>query len=140
MSETSAEAPATDAPGDKVYICPACGTRYDQPTECANAHPPTETVEYDRATVEAADSGDESAIASVNETAAQAAGTSAGAVQSETAVGDPAPPEPMPAAPAAPAPPAKPAPADIPAEQTPHGQAFAKLEAAVAELKTALGI
>lgn len=105
-----AEEPATDPPGDKIYICPACGTRYDEPTTCANGHPATETIEYDRATVEAADGGDAEAVQKIAETSSAAAGPSAGAVQSEAAV---APPEPVPAAePSAPA-----APAAVPAAE-----------------------
>lgn len=87
--EKTVEAPATDPPGDKIYICPACGTRYDEPTTCSNGHEPTETVEYDRATVEAADAGDADAIASVNEQAVAAGNTTAGVpTQSREAVPD----------------------------------------------------
>lgn len=77
------EAPATDAPGAKIYVCPACGTRYDEPTECTNGHAAAQTVEYDRATFEKAAAGDADAIASVNETATAAAGNVAGVVPTE---------------------------------------------------------
>lgn len=93
-AETPADAapaePATGAPGGKVFICPACGTRYDEATVCSNGHEPTETVEYDRATVAAAEAGDEAAIAAVNETAAKSVGTSAG-VPTASAEAAPAP-------------------------------------------------
>lgn len=102
MSEIPAEAPATDAPGEKVYICPACGTRYDAPTMCANGHAPTATVEYDRATIAAADAGDAQAIAAVNETAL-AAGNTAGVVPAEATPAAPEVPAPV-AAEAVPAP------------------------------------
>lgn len=76
MSDTATE--PSDAPA-KVYICPACGKRYDEPTTCSDSHPPTECVEYDRATVEAADGGDAAAIESVAQTEAEAVGGGAGA-------------------------------------------------------------
>ncbi len=38
---------------DKIYVCDQCGATFDQPTSCANGHAPAETVEYDRATIEA---------------------------------------------------------------------------------------
>jgi hypothetical protein len=120
MSETSAEAPATDPPGEKVYICPACGTRYDEPTTCANGHPPAETVEYDRATVAAAESGDEDAQAAIAEQATEQAGTSAGAVAGEATTAAPVgPDDPGPAA----APPADDPAGDAPSSGTPPGGA-----------------
>lgn len=153
--ETSADEHA-ETPG-AIYICPACGARYDEPTTCTNGHAAAETVEYDRATVEKADAGDADALASVNETAATAAGNMAGAVVSEATppvvAVDPAAAAPVanPAAAAAPA--AAPAPAthttavpdgiaagDVAAASTAHGTAFANVENALAELKHALGL
>ena len=45
-------------PAGKVWICPACGNRYDAPTVCTNQHEPIAADEYDlapgaEATVEA---------------------------------------------------------------------------------------
>jgi hypothetical protein len=59
-AETPAEAPATDPPGATIYVCPACGTRYDEPTECTNGHQATETVPYVRSEVEAFDAASSS--------------------------------------------------------------------------------
>lgn len=151
------EAPATDAPGAKIYVCPACGTRYDEPTTCSvNGHAPTATVEYDRATFEAAVAGDADAIASVNETATAAAGNTAGVVAAEATPAAPALPDPQPAtpvgptdtavdpaAPAAPAAPATPAaPPAAPAAPELGGVAHAlgQLEAAISAARNSLGL
>lgn len=137
-AEVPGEAPATDAPGDKIFVCPACGTRYDEPTECANGHAPTATVEYDRATFEAAAAGDAEAIASVSETAAAAAGNTAGVVATEATppavAADPAAVEPAPAVDPTPA-----APAPAP-ELGGVAHALSQLEAAIAGARNALGI
>lgn len=156
-ADVSGELPATDAPGATISICPACGTRYDEPTECANGHAPTATVEYDRETVSKADAGDADAIASVGETAATAAGNLAGVVPTEatppavapdpavaaaSAAGvDPAAPAAAvtPAAPAAPAAAAAPAAPAAP-ELGGVAHALAQLEAAIAGARNTLGI
>lgn len=96
-ADVPGELPATDAPGAKIHICPACGNRYDEPTFCTNGHDPTQTVEYDRETVEKADAGDADAISSVNETAL-AAGNMAGAKVTEATPAV----DPLPQAPATP--------------------------------------
>jgi len=36
-------------PAGKVWICPACGSRYDEPTVCTNQHPAEAALEYDLA-------------------------------------------------------------------------------------------
>ena len=137
-AEVPGEAPATDAPGDKIFVCPACGTRFDEPTECANGHAPTATVEYDRATFEAAAAGDAEAVAAVNEAAAAAAGNTAGVVATEAT--------PPPVAPEAVDPAAEPAPVPEPAapamapELGGVAHALTQLEAAIAGARNALGI
>lgn len=40
-----------DVPAGKVWICPACGARYDAPTTCSAQHPPEECNEYDLAPI-----------------------------------------------------------------------------------------
>jgi hypothetical protein len=116
MSETTPEAPATDPPGDKIYVCPACGIRYDEPTTCSEGHPPTETVEYDRVMLEAAVAGDAEAQAAIDAQAAEQAGTDAGAAGGEMTVA-----EPSDAAPPQAAPPADDPAGDTPSEGTPPG-------------------
>lgn len=148
-AEVPGEAPATDAPGDKIFVCPACGTRFDEPTECANGHAPTATVEYDRATFEAAAAGDAEAVAAVNEAAAAAAGNTAGVVATE------ATPPPVAADPAAAdaaavnpatvtAPAADPTASETVAPAAPElggvAHALSQLEAAIAAAKNSLGI
>lgn len=89
-AEEPAAEPVTGTPG-MVSVCPACGTIYDTPQECANGHPPAATFEVDPATLEAARAGDEEAAAKV---AAAAGGVEdAGAVHAEADVGAPAPVE-----------------------------------------------
>lgn len=63
MTETLEGAPAADPPGDTIYICPACGTRYDEPGECVNGHGATETVPYVKAEVQAFDQAQAAAAA-----------------------------------------------------------------------------
>lgn len=136
---------ADEAP-TKVYICPACGWRYDDPTTCANGHAPTETVEYDRATVAAADAGDAQAIAAVNATATAAAGDGmAGVVPAEATPTAPVVPQPVPAAVVpAEAPVVEAAPVAEAATGPDAGTIFADFEtaiaAAVANAKNALGL
>ena len=110
-------------PAAKVWICPACGARYSEPTMCTNQHAPTAALEYDLTAEEAA-----------AETAEETAETAAPV--------EPAPVET--AAPVEPAPPAGPAPVDPApvAAVDPSGlqQAFAALDDAVAGLRTKLGL
>jgi len=151
-TDAPAVQPATDPPGDKIYVCPACGTRYDEPTTCSNGHAATQTVEYDRATFEAAAAGDADAIASVNETAASAAGPAAGIAPAEaTPPGAvPVPADPV-AAPVDPTPTVTPdgiggtpaaaaTPSGTDENVAAIGAAIAQLEAALSAAKTALGI
>lgn len=100
-------------PAAKVWICPACGARYSEPTVCTNQHAPTAALEYDLTA----------------ETAETAAPVEPAPV--ETA----APADPPPADPA----PVDPAPV---AAVDPSGlqQAFATLDDAVAGLRTKLGL
>jgi hypothetical protein len=105
---------------DKIYVCPACGQRYDEPTMCANGHAPTAAVEYDRALVEAADTGDTDAAAKIAAIELAATGGTAGVVPAEATppgaltVPPPVPAEPVAADPAADTPAPDPAP-DAPA-------------------------
>jgi len=49
-------------PAGKVWICPACGNRYDAPTVCTNQHEPTAALEYDLTPAEvAAEAAEETA-------------------------------------------------------------------------------
>lgn len=91
----------SDTP-EHIYICPACGRRYDEPTACATGHPPTDAIEYDRATVEAADNGDTDAAAAVAKIEADNAGVGAGTVIAEATPGQLTVPPPVPAEPVAP--------------------------------------
>lgn len=158
MSEVTPEAPATDAPGATIFVCPACGTRYDEPTTCSNGHEPTETVEYDRATLEAAAGGDETAQAAIADaTAAAGVGSTAGVSTASPEAVPPSfdPPAPVAAEPVAetPAEPAAETPAEpvVDAEPVPAAPdtaaIFAEIEtaienvaAAVRAAKTALGL
>lgn len=59
----------TETPG-KVWICPACGNRYDAPTTCSNDHAPVEAQEYDLAPEDATTetTGDTAAADTTTET------------------------------------------------------------------------
>jgi hypothetical protein len=128
VSEIVNETPTPADTPDKIYVCPACGQRYDEPTVCANDHAPTDAIEYDRATVDAADAGDPTAIATVAAQELAATSGMAGVVPAEaTPPGFPAPPpfagvtppEVAPAPDGAPDAPADAPAGDVPAEPAP---------------------
>ncbi len=151
---TDETTPANETP-EKIYICPACGLRYDVPTSCANGHAPAACVEYDRATVAAADAGNADAIASVAATELAAVGVGAGTVFTEAtphgglSVPSPVPAEVVPGTETAPVEPAavepaavepaavEPAAVELPAEPKPENDVapendlFAQIEAAL---------
>lgn len=61
MSDTPADTPidtATEDAAVKVWICPGCGARYQEPATCTNQHEPIETVAHD-APAEAAETAPE---------------------------------------------------------------------------------
>lgn len=58
----------TETPG-KVWICPACGNRYDAPTTCSNEHPPTVCEEYDLAPGDTAEQATDAEAALVEQEA-----------------------------------------------------------------------
>lgn len=77
-------------PTGSVFVCPACGAEYGEPTTCANQHPQTETIEHDAATLAAARSGDENAAAKIAAAASEAGvGTDAGATGGEATAAEP---------------------------------------------------
>lgn len=89
MTETIEGAPAADPPGDTIYICPACGARYDDPGECTNGHGATETVPYVKAEVEAFDQAAQAAAAAGETSATSWPEPAEGAAVPDNAGADP---------------------------------------------------
>lgn len=100
-------------PAGKVWICPACGTRYDAPTTCTNQHAPTAALEYDLTAAEVAAEAEE-------ETAEETEAPAEVAAPAEPVVTGAAPVE-------------------VP-DPTGLAAAFSALDDAVAGLKTKLGL
>ena len=121
----------TETPG-KVWICPECGARYAEPTVCTNEHPPAVCDEYDLAAGQGSDvePADGTTTAGDGEPTPEAAQTAP-----EPAADDPAEP-----APAEAAPPVQVDTSVLDAAQQQLRDAGAALDAAVADLKTKLGL
>ena len=58
---TKETAATSETTPETVYVCGQCGATYDEPTTCANAHAPAETVAWDKAELDAKRAGDAAA-------------------------------------------------------------------------------